>query len=108
MRRLSAPNRPVPRGPKDVFRWRRWSVRIDHFFVMCAAERGYPVGTAPREKVVEDSQKDLISNECADSAIIPEHLAPRPEIFSLPRPNNQAQHSLRQTFRTAPPVGLVV
>ena len=31
-RRLSAPDRPGPRGPKDVFRWRRWSVRIDHFF----------------------------------------------------------------------------
>ena len=27
-----APDRPGPRGPKDVFRWGRWSVRIDHFF----------------------------------------------------------------------------
>ena len=31
-RRLSAPDRPGPRGPKDVFRWRWWSVRIDRFF----------------------------------------------------------------------------
>ena len=45
MRRLSAPDRPVPRGPKDVFRWGRWSVRIDHFSVMCAAARGYLPGT---------------------------------------------------------------
>ena len=28
-----------------------------------------------------------------------------PEIFSLIRPNNPASHSVRQTFRTAPPGG---
>ena len=31
-----------------VFRWRRWSVRIDHFFVMCAAGRAV---TRPEQEI---------------------------------------------------------
>ena len=43
---LAVENDVVPFDRADVFRWRRWSVRIDHLFVMCAAGRGYPAGTA--------------------------------------------------------------